>query len=71
MKVRLTKKYAEAIDGIDLRGHEPGDLLDLSPREAKMIVAEEWAILERRERHGPTPTRQRADDYRDRGTSCP
>jgi hypothetical protein len=49
MKVRLTRKYAERIDGIDLVGRKPGDVLDLSPWEAGVIVAEEWAVPERRE----------------------
>jgi hypothetical protein len=49
MKVRLTRKYAERIDGIDLRRREPGDLLDLSMGEARLLVAERWAIPERRE----------------------
>jgi hypothetical protein len=65
MKVRLTRKHAERIDGIDLRGREPGDLLDLPPREARMIVAEQWAIPERRERQTRATTRRRAEDYPD------
>ena len=65
MKVRLTRKHAERIDGIDLRGREPGDLLDLPPREARMIVAEQWAVPERRERQTRTTTRRRAEDSPD------
>jgi hypothetical protein len=65
MKVRLTRKHAERIDGIDLRGREPGDLLDLPPREAQLIVAEQWAIPERRQRDLCALTRRRADDYPD------
>jgi len=62
MKVRLTRKLAERIDGIDLHGCKAGDVLDLAPREADLIVAEEWAIPERRERCVPTTSRRRADD---------
>jgi hypothetical protein len=41
--VRLTRKYAEAIDGVDLSRNQVGDLLDLSPRDAQMLIAEGWA----------------------------
>ena len=63
MKVRLTRKYAERIDGIDLSGRQPGDLLDLPPNEARIIVAEEWAVLERRERQTSTGPRRRVADH--------
>ena len=63
MKVRLRRKHAERIDGIDLRGREPGDLLDLPPNEARMIVAEAWAVPERRERDTATGSRRRTDDF--------
>lgn len=54
MKVRLKKKYAEHIDGVDLSGCNPGDVVDLPAEKARLVVAEEWAILERRE-HPPDP----------------
>ena len=41
--VRLTRKYAEAIDGVDLSRNQVGDLLDLSMRDAHMLIAEGWA----------------------------
>jgi hypothetical protein len=63
MKVRLTRKHAERIDGIDLRGREPGDLLDLEPNDAHLIVAERWAVPERRERDCVISPRRRAYDY--------
>ena len=62
MKVRLTRKHAERIDGIDLRGREPGDLLDLPPNEARMIVAEGWAVPERRQRNTDISPYRRTDD---------
>jgi hypothetical protein len=63
MKVWLTRKHAECIDGVDLRGHEPGDLLDLPPKNACLLVAEQWAVPERRERADTTGPRRRVDDY--------
>ena len=50
MRVCLTKKLAEMIDGIDLHAHSVGDVLDLKPREAGLLIAEEWAVPERRAR---------------------
>lgn len=41
--VRLTRKYAEKIDGVDLSEKQVGDRLDLSVREARMLIAEGWA----------------------------
>jgi hypothetical protein len=46
MRVRLTKKYAEMIDGIDLRPHKPGDTLDLGRPQARLLIAEGWAVRE-------------------------
>lgn len=67
MKVRLTRKHAERIDGIDLTGREPGDLLDLPTQQARLIVAEDWAIPERRQHQTPTGPRRRDDDYPETG----
>ena len=56
MKVRLTRKFSNLLNGLDLSRYEKGDTLDLSPRDADMLVAEGWA--ERAE----GPTRDRAAD---------
>ena len=44
MKVRLTRKLAQLVDGIDLSSAREGDTLDLPADQAKLIVAEGWAI---------------------------
>ena len=62
MKVRLTKKYAEQINGIDLHGRDIGDVLELPPEKARLVVAEEWAIPERRESTAPDSPRRRYED---------
>ena len=41
--VRLTHKYAEVIDGIDLSRSEVGERLPLTSRDARMLIAERWA----------------------------
>ena len=43
MPVRLTCKYAEVIDGIDLSSRSVGDRLPLKQDEARLLVAEGWA----------------------------
>ena len=43
VRIRLTRKFANFIDGIDLSRRKAGDLLDLSEREAKVLLAEGWA----------------------------
>jgi hypothetical protein len=48
MRVRLTRKFAAQIDGVDLDGYEVGDTLDLPPAEARLLLLEEWAVPERR-----------------------
>jgi hypothetical protein len=44
MRVRLNKKFAERIDGVNLHGCEVGDVLDLPGPEARLLVAEGWAV---------------------------
>ena len=41
--VRLTRKYADVIDGVDLSKAHVGDRLDLSPHDAEVLIAEGWA----------------------------
>ena len=62
MKVRLVKKLADRVDGVDLRGRQVGEVVDLRPIDATLLVAERWAIPERREHSAPTSYRRRADD---------
>jgi hypothetical protein len=47
MKVRLTKKLAECIDGVALHDCSVGDVLDLPRTEARLLLAEEWAVRHR------------------------
>lgn len=46
MRVRLIRKLAEQIDGVDLTGRAVGDVLDIPDREALMLVSEGWATAE-------------------------
>jgi hypothetical protein len=48
MRVWLKRKLAERIDDVDLSDYNVGDTLELSTRDASLLVAEEWAAPERR-----------------------
>src|SRR5229473_7407748 len=43
MQIRLTHKFAEAIDGVDLSRRSVGDLIDLPEHDADLLIAEGWA----------------------------
>jgi hypothetical protein len=63
VKVCLIRKHAECIDGVSLHGRKVGDLIELPEREAELLVAEEWAVSDRRKRRKVrSPIRRRADD---------
>lgn len=46
MKVRLTKKLAECLNGIDLSSANAGEVLDLDERQAALLILEGWAARE-------------------------
>jgi hypothetical protein len=48
MWVRLIRKLADQVDGIDLRERKVGDVFDLRSTDASLLVAEGWAIPARR-----------------------
>jgi hypothetical protein len=44
MQVRLTRKLADCIDGVDLSERAVGEIFNLADREALFLVAEGWAV---------------------------
>lgn len=48
VRVRLTRKLAKEIDGVDLSDNDVGEVIDLPARKARLLIAERWAIVERR-----------------------
>ena len=63
MKVWLTRKYADLIDGVDLRGYKVGDTLELPREHACLLLKEEWAKRERRRNcDSAAGERRRAND---------
>ena len=60
VRVRLTKKLAEQIDGVSLDGYRVGDVMDLPAQEARLLVVEGWATAEERRRvQVPAPFERR------------
>lgn len=49
MVVKLTKKLAEMIDGVDLSAYRVGQVIHLPVASARLLIAEKWAeMIERR-----------------------
>src|SRR5262245_33926085 len=44
MRIRLVRKLADAIDGVDISAHSVGDVIDLPADEARLLMAEGWAV---------------------------
>lgn len=44
MRIRLIRKFAESLDGIDLSRCCVGDIMDLPQREAETLIVEGWAL---------------------------
>ena len=53
MRVRLMRKFAPEIDGVDLTHNDVGEIVELPPSKARLLIAEGWAVAERRRRAGP------------------
>jgi hypothetical protein len=43
MLVRLTKKLADVVNGIDLRHCHEGDIVEMPKHHAELLIAEAWA----------------------------
>lgn len=61
--VRLTHKYAEIIDDVDLSQYRVGETLELRVHDASLLIAEGWAepVDERRGTHQPAERPMAAD----------
>ena len=46
VRVRLVRKLADRIDGVDISGNQVGDALTLPVREGLLLMAEQWAVPE-------------------------
>jgi hypothetical protein len=67
MLVRLTRKLANLMDGIDVSRIREGDLIELSDTDATLLIAEGWAKQAGGNGHGALiapviPARSGGDD---------
>jgi len=46
VRVRLIRKIAHQLDGVDVSSHAVGETFELSAADAGLLVAEGWAIVE-------------------------
>jgi hypothetical protein len=63
MRVRLIRKFADCIDGVDLRGHDVDEVFDVPPKDAHLLMAEQWAIAERRSADLPHKSERRSSTH--------
>ena len=49
MRIRLIRKLAELLDGVDVSSCEVGDIIEVTRRQANVLIAEGWveAVTER------------------------
>jgi hypothetical protein len=59
LKIRLVRKLAERLEGIDLGRYRVNDLIDLPRREAMLLMAHGWAV---RADPSPAPPQPRTDE---------
>ena len=45
LRIRLTRKLADSLDGVDLSAFKVGDCIELSPRIGRTLILEGWAEL--------------------------
>ena len=45
MRVRLTAKLADIVNGIDLSQYAEGDIIELSDHHGRLLMAEKWAEI--------------------------
>lgn len=43
IRIRLTKKLADRLNGLDVSLLKVGDVIELPDRVARMMIAEQWA----------------------------
>jgi hypothetical protein len=44
VKVILTRKLAEVLNGIDLTAYREGDVMEMRDEDARLLIAEGWVV---------------------------
>jgi hypothetical protein len=55
IRVRLTRKLASTLNGVDLSHLKVGDIFELPDAAARMMIAERWAEIFDHISSGPQP----------------
>ena len=62
MQIRLTRKLAESIDGVDLSHDEVGKVIDVPVHDAQVLIAEGWGSPANTADDRAPRRRKRSDD---------
>jgi hypothetical protein len=62
VRIRLVRKLAECLDGVDVTQYRAGDVLDLASREAEMLLAEGWASRTADPADGPESSKKPVEE---------
>jgi hypothetical protein len=44
MRIRLTRKLSQLLNGVDISRQSVGDVIELSRHDAELLLAEGWAL---------------------------
>jgi len=61
MRVRLTRKLANVLDGVDVSPYGVGEVFELPDAQARLLIAENWAVREKARRWSGVRGRRRSD----------
>ena len=62
MKIRLTRKLADSIDGVDLSRGKVGKVINVKRHDAQLLIAEGWGLPADSVGDRRANRRDRADD---------
>jgi hypothetical protein len=54
VRIKLIRKLADKIDGVDVSRYSVGDTLQVPADQARLLVAEQWAIADSDDGHRGT-----------------
>jgi hypothetical protein len=57
VQVRLIRKHANQIDGVDVSTQSVGDIFTTTPESARLLIAEGWAVAVEQGRRTIAPAR--------------
>ena len=66
MRIRLLRKLADWLDGIDVSDHHEGDVIRLPRPQAELLIAEGWALAF----HGRSAERRARSTHHERAVAA-